>query len=91
MVLGGRGTLSNQFGMPGQREHPRILEIEATIMQRARDAGKITSVTHFPLRNAAQTDVIKHWLARGMHSICLGTDTDFVHTYRAVLRGFAQS
>jgi len=90
MVLGGRGTLSKEFGMPGQREHARVLEIESTIMQKAREAGKITSVTHFPLRDPAQAEVVHAWLARGMHSICLGTDTDFVHSYRALLRGFAR-
>jgi 4-hydroxy-2-oxoheptanedioate aldolase len=89
MVLGGRGTLSAQFGLPGQRDHPRVLEIESMIMQKARAAGKITSVTHFPLRDPRQSEVIRNWLARGMHSICLGTDTDFVHVYRALLRELA--
>jgi len=88
MVLGGRGTLSKEFGMPGQREHPRIREIESTIMQKARAAGKITSVTYFPLRDPAQADVIRGWLARGMHSVCVGTDTDFVHAFRGVVRRF---
>jgi len=90
MVLGGRGTLSAQFGMPGQRDHPRVLEIESTVMRKAREAGKITSVTHFPLRDPAQAEVIRGWLARGVHSVCLGADTDFVHAYRAVLRDLAR-
>jgi len=90
MVLGGRGTLSREFGFEGQREHPRVLEIEATIMDTATRAGKVTSVTHFPLRSPAQSDVIRDWLARGVHSVCLGTDTDIVHTYRTVLKGLTR-
>jgi 2-keto-3-deoxy-L-rhamnonate aldolase RhmA len=85
MVLGGRGTLSKEFGLPGQREHPRILEIEGTIMAKAKAAGKLTSVTHFPLRNPSHVAVVQDWISQGIDSLCLGTDTDLVYTYRAVL------
>jgi 2-keto-3-deoxy-L-rhamnonate aldolase RhmA len=54
MALGGRGTLASECGVPGQRDHPRIEEIEATIIEKARGASKIVSVTYLPLRDPAR-------------------------------------
>jgi 2-keto-3-deoxy-L-rhamnonate aldolase RhmA len=89
MVLGGRGTLAAQLGVPGQRDHPMVLEAEAGIMDRAKRAGKIISVTHMPLRDPAQADAVREWLGRGAHSIALGLDEDFVYVYRRLLAAMA--
>jgi 2-keto-3-deoxy-L-rhamnonate aldolase RhmA len=89
MVLGGRGTLASQLGVPGQRDHPMVLEAEARLMDRAREAGKIISVTYLPVRDPEQVDPVRDWVARGIHSIALGIDTDFVYVYRRLLAAVA--
>jgi 4-hydroxy-2-oxoheptanedioate aldolase len=87
MVLGGRGTLAREYGTGGQRDHPTILEIETRVMDTARRAGKLTSVTYFPLRDRRQTADIRAWASRGIDCLCLGSDIqDVVHMYRNVLR-----
>lgn len=89
MVLGGRGTLAAQLGVPGQRDHPRVVETEARLMDRARDAGKIISITYMPVRDPAQTTPVCDWIARGIHSVALGLDADFVYVYRRLLATLA--
>ena len=91
MVLGGRCTLASQYGVPGQRDHPRIQEIEASIMEKARRAGKIVSVTYLPMRDPGQTNLVRNSIARGAHSVCLGIDTDVVYAYRRLLKDVAWS
>ncbi|HLY22735.1 MAG TPA: aldolase/citrate lyase family protein [bacterium] len=89
MVLGGRGTLASHLGVPGQRDHPKVLEAEARLMERARQAGKIISVTYLPVRDPAQVEPVRDWVARGIHSVALGLDADFVHVYRRLLAAVA--
>jgi 2-keto-3-deoxy-L-rhamnonate aldolase RhmA len=89
MVLGGRGTLAREYGADG-RDDPKIIAIENRIMDAAKRAGKITSVTYFPLRDRKQADLIREWLARGIDSVCMGGDTmDIVHMYRNARRELA--
>ena len=89
MVLGGRGTLAGQLGVPGQRDHPTVLEAEARLMKRAQQAGKIISVTYLPVRDPVQVDAVRDWVARGVHSVALGIDADFVYVYRRLLAALA--
>jgi 2-keto-3-deoxy-L-rhamnonate aldolase RhmA len=87
MVLGGRGTLARHYGTAGQRDHPAILEIETRVMDAAKRAGKMTSVTYFPLRDRRQTADVREWVSRGIDCLCLGSDgQDIVYMYRNVLR-----
>lgn len=90
MVLGGRGTLARHYGTRGDRNHPTILEIETRIMEAARRAGKLTSVTYFPLRDRSQAANVREWVSRGINCLCLGSDSqDVVHMYRNALREIA--
>jgi 2-keto-3-deoxy-L-rhamnonate aldolase RhmA len=90
MILGGRGTLSKHFGVPGQRDDPTIVAIETSVMEKALRAGKIASVTYFPLRDPQQSDAVRAWIRRGAHCLCIGADMDIVHVYRRVLRELTQ-
>jgi 4-hydroxy-2-oxoheptanedioate aldolase len=86
MVLGGRGTLSKHYGVPGQRDHPTVVAIEDTVMEKAFRAGKIVSVTYFPLRDPRQAEAVKAWIRRGAHCLCIGADMDMVYIYRRALQ-----
>ena len=58
-------------------------------MKRAQQAGKIISVTYLPVRDPVQVDAVRDWVARGVHSVALGIDADFVYVYRRLLAALA--
>lgn len=43
LVLSGRGDIANALDLPGQKNHPRVLEIEAHIFDKARARGLMVS------------------------------------------------
>lgn len=90
MVLGGRGTLSRHYGVPGQRDHPTVVAIEDAVMEKAFRAGKIVSVTYFPLRDRGQVEPLRQWIRRGAHCLCIGADMDIVYVYRRTLQELKQ-
>ena len=77
--------------VPRQGQRLRIQEIECRSWIKAGRGGKIISVTYLPLRDPGQTSLVRDWIARGAHSVCLGIDTDVVYAYRRPLKDVAWS
>lgn len=81
IVQTGRGDLANALGFPGEIFHPRVLEIEAQIVEAARAAGKAVSL-HVPFSERG----FEHagmWVARGVRIFTLDIDVNvMLRTYR---------
>ncbi len=85
MVQCGRGTLSYEYDVPGEQYHPSVMEVEKLIVEKALGAGKLVGLQYYPLRDEAQVSSIKSWVARGVHCMSLGMDTDIVFVFRRLL------
>ena len=81
IVQTGRGDLANALGFPGETFHPRVLEIEAEIVEAARAAGKEVSL-HVPLSERG-FEHVQAWIARGVRIFTLDIDVNvMLRTYR---------
>ena len=72
LIGSGRGDLANALGLPGQKNHPAVLELEERIFTAARKRGKFVSVNLDPTaRDFAETVAL--W-KRKAQVITLGHD-----------------
>jgi 4-hydroxy-2-oxoheptanedioate aldolase len=85
MVQCGRGTLSYEFGVPGEQYHPKVMDIEKMIVDKALAAGKLVGLQYYPFRDWTHVDAVKAWIKRGVQCLSLGIDTDYVFVYRKLL------
>jgi len=74
MCLSGRGDLANSLGVPGQKNHPLVLEAEEKIFDSAIRHGKSISVNLNPTANN-YIENLKKWKNKGAQVITLGHDT----------------
>lgn len=73
MVLSGRGDLSNSLGVPGQKNHPLVLEAEEKIFDIAKSKGIAIS----PQLNPTDLDfssTVQEWVEKGANVISFGHD-----------------
>ena len=83
-VQTGRGDLSNALGFPGQRSHPKVLEIEDRIVDAALAAGKQVSL-HADL-SPAGLEYVRRCSSRGVRSFTLDVEYNvIIRTYRNFL------
>ena len=83
-VQTGRGDLSNALGLPGQRSHPKVLEIEDRIVDAALSAGKQVSL-HADL-SPAGLEYVQRCTGRGVRIFTLDVDYNvMIRTYRNFL------
>ena len=85
MVLSGRGDLSNALGVPGQKNHPLVLEAEEKIFKKALEKGIAISPqldpTHLNL-----ADLVQEWKQKGAHVISFGHDVIIMkHAFKQVV------
>ncbi|HET7265710.1 MAG TPA: aldolase/citrate lyase family protein [bacterium] len=85
MVQCGRGTLSYEFGVPGEQYHPKVMEIERTIVDKALAAGKLVGLQYYPYRDPKHIAAVNQWIKHGVQCLSLGIDTDIVFVYRQLL------
>jgi 4-hydroxy-2-oxoheptanedioate aldolase len=86
MVQSGRNDLSYEYGVPGQGYHPLVLEAQQKVIEAGLEAGKMTSVQYYPLRDPKHVDVVRDFIRQGVQCLCLGDDKDVVAVYRRVLK-----
>lgn len=91
MIQSGRGTLSYQFGVPGQQYHPTVLEIERKVVRTALNAGKMVGLQHYPFRDRSHIEIVKDWIRQGVFCQSLGVDTDIVFVYRQLMNDLRSS
>ena len=77
MCLSGRGDIAKSLGIPGQKNHPRVLELEEKIFDAAKRHGKYISVNLDPT-NASFSENVAKWKSRGAQVITLGHDVAIV-------------
>jgi 4-hydroxy-2-oxoheptanedioate aldolase len=77
MCLSGRGDLANSLGVPGQKNHPLVLEAEEKIFESARKHGKSISVQLNPTAHNFR-ESLKKWKDRGAQVITLGHDIPLI-------------
>lgn len=73
MVLSGRSDLSNALGVPGQKNHPLVLEAEEKIFRMAKEKGIAISPQIDPTAEQLSEDIRK-WNEKGAYVISLGLD-----------------
>jgi len=73
MCLSGRGDLAKSLGVPGQKNHPLVLEAEEEIFAAAKRHGKSISVNLDPTA-ANYIEGLKKWKSKGAQVITLGHD-----------------
>jgi|SRR5665648_20072 len=73
MCLSGRGDLANSLGVPGQKNHPSVLEAEEKIFDAAKRHGKSISVNIDPTANN-YIENLRKWKNKGAQVITLGHD-----------------
>lgn len=74
IVLGGRTDLSNALGVPGQKEHPSVLDAEEKIFSAAKSKGIAISPQLDPYAINFVEEIHK-WIAEGAEVISLGIDS----------------
>ena len=82
MLISGRNDLSISYGMPGQQFAAPVLEAERRMVEAGRKAGKITSVTYFPLRGGDQLDRIRTRMREGVTCVTFGSDNDLGYAFK---------
>ena len=82
MFISGRNDLSISYGVPGQQFAPVVLEAERRMVEAGRKAGKITSVTYFPLRGGDQLDRIRTRMKEGVSCVTFGSDNDLGYAFK---------
>ena len=85
MLISGRNDLSISFGVPGRQFEPVVLEAELRMVEAGKKAGKITSVTYFPLRGDDQLERIRIRIEQGASCVSFGGDNDLMYAYRRAL------
>ena len=85
MLISGRNDLSISYGVPGQNFAPVVVEAERRMVQAGIRAGKITSVTYFPLRGGDQFDRMRGRIREGVDCIVFGSDNDLGWAYKHAL------
>ncbi|RTR35167.1 hypothetical protein EKG37_04590 [Robertmurraya yapensis] len=73
MVLSGRGDLSNSLGVPGQKNHPLVLEAEEKIFQLAKSRGIAISPQLDPTVPNFSS-LVEEWLEKGANILSFGHD-----------------
>jgi 4-hydroxy-2-oxoheptanedioate aldolase len=86
MVQSGRGTLSYEFGVPGEQYHPTVLNAERTVVERGLRAGKMVGLQYYPLRERSHVQTVKDWIKRGVLCHSLGIDTDIAFVFRQLMK-----
>lgn len=77
MVLSGRGDLSNALGIPGQKEHPLVLEVEEKIFKIAMSKGIAISPQLDPTA-ANFAENVQKWIEKGAQVISFGHDITII-------------
>jgi 4-hydroxy-2-oxoheptanedioate aldolase len=77
VVLSGRGDLANALGVPGQKNHPLVLEAEGRIFSAAKAEGIAISPQLDPNAVNFASDVQK-WVGDGAEIISLGMDLSII-------------
>lgn len=77
MCLSGRGDIAKSLGLPGQKNHPKVLETEEKIFEAAKKYGKSISVNLDPTSPSFGENVVK-WKNNGARVITLGHDIPIV-------------
>src|SRR5439155_13165941 len=78
MVQSGRSDLALSLGVPGQPNHPKVIEAEERIVEAAWRAGKWVSL-HFPPAPDA-LERARDWARRGAQVLTIGGDTQLLFT-----------
>jgi len=86
MLISGRNDLSISYGIPGHQFDEVVLEAERRMVEAGQRAGKITSVTYFPLRGREQIEHLKNRIKDGVGCVVFGSDNDLMQAYRGVRR-----
>ena len=85
MLISGRHDLSLSYGVPGQNFAPVVLEAERRMVEAGKRAGKITSVTYFPLRGGDQFDRMRQRIREGVDCVVFGSDNELGWFYKHAL------
>jgi 4-hydroxy-2-oxoheptanedioate aldolase len=76
MIQSGRQDLALALGVPGQPDHPKVLEAEERIVDAAHRAGKWVSI-HFPPAPES-IDRARRWALRGIECVTIGGDVQIL-------------
>lgn len=76
----GRGDLSLALGVPGEEDHPKVLEAEKRIVLAALEAGKEVSLLHQLTPSGIERT--QRWLEQGVRILTIDND------YRVLLRAY---
>lgn len=76
MIQSGRQDLALALGVPGQPDHPKVLEAEERIVDAAHRAGKWVSL-HFPPAPES-IDRARRWALRGIECVTIGGDVQIL-------------
>ncbi len=68
MIATGRSDLSQEFGIPGQRDDPSVIEAENYIIKKTLEHGKILSLSCNTLQRAGEL------LEKGVYTLIIGKD-----------------
>lgn len=82
MLVSGRNDLATSYGLPGEQFAPIVQAAEGRTIRAAWDAGKIPSVTYFPLRGPEQVEALKGRIKEGVKCVALGMDSDLSFALR---------
>lgn len=77
MCLSGRNDIAKSLGMPGQKNHPKVLELEEEIFNAAKKHGKSISVNLDPASGNFAENVAK-WKSKGAQVITFGHDISII-------------
>jgi 4-hydroxy-2-oxoheptanedioate aldolase len=88
MIQSGRQDLALALDVPGQPNHPKVLEAEERIVEAAWRAGKWVSL-HFPPAPDA-IERARRWVSRGVQCVTIGGDVQILfHALRERLAAMA--
>ncbi len=76
VIFVGPGDLSLSLGLPGQPQHPKVVEAVERIISSAKEAEKPSGIHVFDL------DSVRRWTEAGMTFICYGSDVSFLASAR---------
>jgi 4-hydroxy-2-oxoheptanedioate aldolase len=77
MCLSGRNDIAKSLGVPGQKNHPKVLELEEEIFNAAKKHGKSISVNLDPASVNFAENVAK-WKSKGAQVITFGHDVSII-------------
>lgn len=76
-ILSGRGDLANSLNLPGQKNHPSVLELEEKVFAVAKSYGKSVSVNLDP-NSPSFSEEVAYWKAKGVQMITAGHDINVI-------------